>query len=167
MKSVKKNKKANKSLRIRKISAFASKSKKSVLEKYFEKGYLRLANSPFSDEDRKKVGEMLALDYYIGSSSKVKSINLENERVQSFGAPDSENKIFHLQRYHDALRHVPREFHFQLYIVCIEDKELKADNDNFSTECYNKYNIYHQKMLLTLGLERLVRFYLQKNKKSS
>ena len=31
----------------------------------------------------------------------------------------------------------------------------------------NKNNSYYQKMLLNLGLERLIEFYLKKNKKSS
>ena len=47
------------------IESDGSIRKKTVLEKYFERGYLDLPNSKFSAEDRKKVGEKYSPDLRI------------------------------------------------------------------------------------------------------
>lgn len=158
----KKISKAHKSLKIKKKQSVKAVYKKTVLEKYYEKGYLSIKDSPFSDEDRKNVGERLAQDHYLGAIGGMHSVNLENERVQASRDANRENALFYFQRYHDAMLHIPREFQKQVYKVCIMDMELTAEGAVDNSECYNKYNIFHQKMLLALGLERLVRFYLQK-----
>jgi len=149
------------------IESDGSIRKKTVLEKYFEKGYLDLPNSKFSAEDRKKVGEKLAYDYYMGNLSPVGSINLENPRIKSTGEGGIEGFLFHQQRYLSAIKELPYEFLDAVRIVCIEDKELSNDRSVPMNGIRNKYNIYYQKMLLTLGLERLVKYYLKISKKSS
>lgn len=141
--------------------------RKTVLERYYEKGYLDLPNSCFSAEDRKKVGEMLAQDYYLGLSHHLKSIDLSAVNIPSTGEILKENRQFYHERYMAAMDSVPREFRAAVYRVCLEDKKLICDEVVDKKSLKNKNNSYYQKMLLNLGLERLIEFYLKKNKKTS
>lgn len=141
--------------------------KKTVLTKYYEKGYLNMIPSIYSPEDRKKVGEYLALDYYLGINESVKARQLEKVCSGFQFLDGQESALFHKQRYLDAIKCIPEEFWPSVRQVCIEDKELTGDFLVPSAKLIHKSNIYHKKMLLNLGLERLIGFYLKKNKKSS
>ena len=78
-----------------------------------------------------------------------------------------EGFLFHQQRYLNALKSIPYEFLEAVRIVCIEDRELGCDKSVPKSGIKSKYNIYYRKMLLTLGLERLVKYYLKISKNSS
>lgn len=140
---------------------------KTVLERYYDKGYLDLPNSCYSAEDRKRVGEMLAQDYYLGLPYHLKSVDLSAVNIPSTGEILQENGQFYHERYMNAMKAVPREFRAAVYRVCLEDKKLICDEVVDKNSLKNKNNSYYQKMLLNLGLERLIEFYLKKNKKSS
>lgn len=140
---------------------------KTVLERYYERGYLDLPSSCFSAEDRKRVGEMLAKDYYLGLPNRLKSIDLSSVNIPTTGEILPEGIQFYRERYMEAMKAIPREFRAAVFRVCLEDKKLICDEAVDKNTLKNKNNSYHQKMLLNLGLERLIKFYLQKNKKSS
>ena len=78
-----------------------------------------------------------------------------------------EDALVYQERYIKAMQSIPDEFWPAVRIVCIEDKELKADKNIIPRSLLSKQIVYHLKSLLVLGLERLVKFYFQKNKKSS
>lgn len=141
--------------------------KKTILAKYYEKGYLDMIPSMYSAEDRKKVGELLALDYYLGMYEGVKTLKFERICAGFQYLGGQEDVLFHRQRYLAAIQSIPEEFWPAVRQVCIEDKELTGDTFAPSAKLIHKSNIYHKKMLLNLGLERLIGFYLKKNKKSS
>lgn len=140
---------------------------RTELEKYYEKGYLELINSRFSAEDRKKAGEMLAFDFYHGLPSHVRSVDFSAVRVSSGTRTDSETSLYYRERYLRAVNAVPREFWPAVRRVCIEDKKLSDGAAAGTGKLFNKNNSYHLKMLLNLGLDRLIEFYLKKTKKSS
>jgi hypothetical protein len=140
--------------------------RKNVLEKYYENGYLHLPNSPFGDADRKRAGELLARDFYLGHYNKLQSINFTIE-IRGTSDSDREESLFHQERYIHAIRCIPQEFWGVIRQVCIDDQELKGDVTAARQSLLSKQSVYHQKMLLCLGLDRLIKFYLQKNKKSS
>lgn len=139
----------------------------SVLEKYYKKGYLDLPCSCYSASDRKKVGEMLALDYYLGLPQHLKSIDFRMVNIPTTAEIIKETTLFYRERYLAAMKSVPREFWPAVRRVCLEDKKLVCDEVVDKKSLKNKNNSYYQKMLLNLGLERLIDFYLKKNKKSS
>ena len=141
--------------------------RKTVLERYFERGYLDLPNSCYSAEDRKRVGEMLANDYYLGLPKHLRSIDLSAVNIPTTGVQNSETSLFYRDRYLKAMQAVPYEFWGAVRRVCLEDKKLICDDDVDKHSLKNKNNSYYQKMLLNLGLERLIGFYLKKIKKSS
>jgi hypothetical protein len=140
---------------------------KTVLQKYFEKGYLDLPMSCYSAEDRKKAGELIAQDYFLGFKQQLKSIDFEAVNIRGTGDNGQEGQMFHRDRYLNAMKSVPYEFWPSVRRVCIEDKKLICDKVVDKNSIKNKNNSYYQKMLLNLGLERLIEFYLKKNKKSS
>lgn len=138
--------------------------KQSILDKYLEKGWLELENSHFSAEDRKKAGELLRKDFYLSNYNNLHSIPLVKI---SKSTADRENLLYYKERYLNAVKSIPTEFWPAVRIVCIEDCELKVDKNIITHSLLSKQASYHLKMLLVLGLERLVKYYLQKNKKSS
>lgn len=140
---------------------------KTVLERYFDGGYLDLPNSCYSAEDRKRVGERLAMDYYLGLPYHLKSIDLSAVNIPTRWEYISENKMFYHERYLSAMEAIPREFRQAVRRVCLDDKKLICDEAVDKKSLRNKNNSYHQKMLLNMGLERLIEFYLKKNKKKS
>lgn len=140
---------------------------KTVLERYFDRGYLDLPSSCYSAEDRKRVGEMLARDYFLGMPKHLKSIDLSDVNIPTTGDSVSETVMFYHDRYLRAMQAVPYEFWSAVRRVCIDDKKLICDEVVDKKSLKNKNCSYHQKMLLNMGLERLIEFYLKKNKKSS
>lgn len=141
--------------------------RKSVLERYYDKGYLDLPKSCFSAEDRLRVGQRLAVDYYLGSSRGIKSIDVSDVNIPTTGESGRESAMFYRNRYLKAVQSIPHEFWPSVRRVCVEDKKLICDLPVDKNTLKNKNDSYHQKMLLNLGLERLIEFYLKKNKKSS
>ena len=138
--------------------------KPSVLEKYLENGDLELQNSPFSAEDRKRAGEHLAKDFYLGNYNKLQSVSLLKIASGNNGRDDA---LISKEAYLNAIKRIPNEFWPAVRIVCIEDKELKADKNIIPHSLRSKQIVFHLKSLLVLGLERLVKYYLQKNEKSA
>ena len=138
--------------------------KLSVLEKYYESGVLELKDSQFSADDRKRAGERLLKDFYLGNYNNLKSVPLLKT---SSNRACREDALIYQERYIKAMQSIPDEFWPAVRIVCIEDKELKADKNIIPRSLLSKQIVYHLKSLLVLGLERLVKFYFQKNKKSS
>ena len=141
--------------------------RKTVLERYYEQGVLELEGSPVSAKQRTKAGEILARDYYLGNSNHLQSIKLFESNIPTTGDSGIERSLYYKNRYLKAIKYVPYEFWPVLYTVCIEDKKIMYEKEKYDSELKNKNNIFHLKMLLVLGLERLLKYYLQKNKKSS
>src|SRR5574344_1086366 len=132
--------------------------KKSVLEKYYEGGYLELENSQFSAEDRLKVGKMLAKDYYLGNYNTLQSVKLNKTNIRTTGEYCREQALFYQQRYLSAIKNVPIEFWLAVRRVCIEDEELSGNLKVSSQSLLGKNLIFYQKKLLVLGLERLIKY---------
>ena len=146
------------------IVAVTANATSGQKEKYLENGDLELQNSPFSAEDRKRAGEHLAKDFYLGNYNKLQSVSLLKIASGNNGRDDA---LIYKEAYLNAIKRIPNEFWPAVRIVCIEDKELKADKNIIPHSLRSKQIVFHLKSLLVLGLERLVKYYLQKNEKSS
>ena len=141
--------------------------KKTALEKYCDEGYLELEGSPFTSEQRKHAGEILARDYYLGNYHKVQSIKVSPVHVKTTGNVGIERSMYYKERYLRAVKSIPYEFWPTVYKVCIEDIKIDKFEEKNENSLKSKNKNYCLKMFLCLGLERLLKFYLQKNKKSS
>ena len=141
--------------------------KRTVLQKYYEEGCLELSGSPFTAEQRKMAGEILARDYYLGNYDKLQSIKLSALHIKTTGNIGMERALYYKERYLKAVKSIPYEFWPTVYKVCIEDVKIDVEKEKnyFSLGVKNKK--YCLKVFLCLGLERLLKFYLQKYKKSS
>ena len=130
----------------------------SVLQRYYQAGWLDFGNKRYTGEDRLNVGERLARDYYLSHFSDVKSLDLTQE-VRG-GVFLLDNVLDSRHRYNQAMRAIPHEFWPLIRKVCIEDEEL-FDNDNFQESKRQKlYASYLAKVDLSRGLDRLIEHYL-------
>lgn len=141
--------------------------KKTVLDKYYECGYLDLPNSKYSAEERKNAGEMLAHDYYLAHYNNVKSPILYVHIIPTTGDAGQDASLFYQDRYLKAVKSIPYEFWPCVRQVCVEDKELTGEDGVPKQSLKNKNCVYYQKMLLNLGLDRLLDFYAKKIKKNT
>lgn len=141
--------------------------KRTVLDKYYEQGYLDLPHSKYSADERKKAGEMLAHDFYMGHYNTLKSPILHMEIIPTTGTKGIDASMVFQDRYLSAVKNIPYEFWPTVRKVCIEDEELVGQIDEPKQSLRNKQSVYYQKMLLNLGLDRLLKFYLKNFKKNS
>ena len=142
-------------------------SRKSVLDKYYECGYLDLPGSLYSAEERKLAGEKLAQDFYLSHYNNLKSPILNVNIIPTTGESGIDVSMYFQDRYIEAVKHVPYELWPIVRLVCIEDKELKGDDLCEKKTLRSKNSVFYKKMLLNLGLDRLFKFYSKKTKKSS
>lgn len=141
--------------------------KKTILEKYYEEGNLNLTGSIFSAEQRKKAGELLARDYYLGNYHNLQSVKVYEVNIRTTGEQGIERALYYKERYLQAMKYVPFEFWNVVYKVCIADEKINPKKEKSDSIMLNKHNVYHLKMLLCFGLDRLANFYFKKSKKSS
>lgn len=140
---------------------------KTALDKYYESGVLALIQSPFSAEQRKRAGEILARDYYLGHYNTLQSIKYYESNIKSTGERGIEISLYYKNKYLEAIKSIPHEFREAVLRVCVEDKKLVDKKEKTDKNLMDKNIVFYRKMLLVLGLERLLKYYLQKNKKSS
>ena len=140
--------------------------KKSVLEKYYDLGYLSLFEDKFSADDRLLAGKRIAFDWYMANRSNLQSVKQFVVNIRTTGDSGKETQLYHKERYIKAIRTLPKEFWGPIRFVCIEDNEI-SDNKNPKGSALYKHNVYCLKVLLCLGLDRLCTYYSQKNEKSS
>lgn len=141
--------------------------KKTILQRYFEEGYLEMPGSRFTAEDRRTAGESLAQDYYLGNYDSMQTAHWRAVAIASTGEYTRELALYFKERYLRAIKTVPSEFWPTVRRVCIDDLPVTSDKCRTVQSILYKHEIYHQKMLLNLGLERLICFYFKKIKKSS
>ena len=133
----------------------------SVLERYYRYGYLDMIDSQFNGADRKTAGELLAKDYYLGNYDGLKGMRWYHEHIVTTGEYNREQAMYYKERYLRAMKHVPEEFWAVVRRVCIEDAPLVGHFPAAQT-VLNRHAVYHQKMLLNHGLDRLIYFYFKK-----
>lgn len=136
------------------------KWKKPILQMYYEAGYLDIIKSRFTPEDRKTAGEMLAQDYFLGNYDSLQTARLKQLNIRTTSEWTREQALFFKERYLRAIKTLPAEFWPIVRRVCVEDLPILSDEP---TEMMRKYKIYHQKILLNYGLDRLIFFYYKKN----
>lgn len=137
----------------------------TVLDKYLSGGYLNLAGSIFSAKERYKAGSRLALEYYLGYSGALKSHNCigvnnckTNLNMSAFTF--NERAVYYRTLFTAAKKSVPIEFWLPVFEVCIKDNML-VGRYNADQKLLNKHDVYCQKILLCMGLDRLIRHYLR------
>ncbi len=139
--------------------------KKTVLEKYYDEGYLDLVGSPFKAEQRKLAGEILAHDYYLGNYENLQSVKIFQVHIRTTGNIGKERALYYKERYLRAIKNIPYEFWPTVYKVCIEDTRIDNFEEKNDNSLRSKNKNYCLKVFLCMGLERLLKYYLQKDRK--
>lgn len=136
--------------------------KKTVLQRYYEEGYLDMPENRFTAKDRRTAGEMLVKDYYLGSYDSLRTARWKIVAIASTGEYTREHALFFKERYLRAIKTVPAEFWPTVRRVCIDDLPVEGIKGISDRSSLYKHEIYHQKMLLNFGLNRLIYFYYKK-----
>lgn len=136
--------------------------KPSVLEVYQKIGYLEYGNKRWSSDDRVKVGNYIHDDYYLATHG-IQAIDYGKEKVDCFGFKFESEKVLEAkERFARAMKSIPLEFRKIVFRVCCEDQRIQEDKQ--LTRWNRKLYLVTQAQLLSLGLDRLIRHYLKRNK---
>ena len=139
--------------------------KLTVLDVYGKIGYLNYGNKRYTADDRIKVGKRLHDDYYMATHG-IQAIDYGKEKVDCFGIkPESEKVLEAKEKFARAMKSMPLEFRKVIFRVCCEDKRIVEEKQ--LTRWNRKLYLITQAQLLSLGLDRLIKHYVQKNKKSA
>ena len=139
--------------------------KLTVLDVYGKIGYLNYGNKRYTADDRIKVGKRLHDDYYMATHG-IQAIDYGKEKVDCFGIkPESEKVLEAKEKFARAMKSMPLEFRKVIFRVCCEDKRIVEEK--MVTAWKRRIYLITQAQLLSLGLDRLIRHYVQKNKKSA
>ena len=144
------------------IESLPKTRKKTVLQRYYDEGYLDLAVGRFSAKNRKNVGELLARDYFLGNYDSLQTARWRDNNIATTGEYSREQALYFKERYLRAIKTIPAEFWPVVRRVCIEDLPVTSNRYHPEQSVMHKHEIYHQKMLLNLGLDRLIYFYFKK-----
>ncbi len=136
----------------------ARRRKRSTLQRYYDEGVLELSDSRFAAADRKNAGEILLLDYYLGNYDSRQTARLFLCKIPTTGEYGRDQALFYKERYLRAIKNIPSEFWMAVRRVCIDDLPLKSNYPE-QHAMLRKYDVYHQKKLLNMGLDRLIQFY--------
>lgn len=135
----------------------------SVIENYFEKGFLSFFPG-YTPDERLAAAKRLHADYIRGAVPDLGAIDPARIRVDgSANGADSEKVLFYRDLFNKAVRSIPAEFFPVIRRVCLEDKELKAGKGGGRYARYNEF--YAAKKDLCRGLDRLVKFYTENHLK--
>ena len=134
--------------------------KKTVLEMWFDKGWLELDDSQFDGALRLEYGLRLMFDFSIINKSNIRSnlseldiVDCKNNFINS-SLPDSIN------RYNKAIRSVPKEFWPIVKTICLDDQTPVFPKD--LSERQKAYSYYLARTDLCRGLDRVIISYTQK-----
>ena len=97
--------------------------RKTVLERWYDKGWLELPNSKYSSDERLYFGMKLAHDYYLISKSNLHSGFIENTRVDIGIKTNGFYQCDAVSRYSKAIKTIPAEFWPIVRQICVDDCE--------------------------------------------
>jgi hypothetical protein len=131
--------------------------KRTVLEKYRDKGWLGQVTSQYSDDDRMVAGLRLAADFYKAGYSGFNCLDYEKPRVESSPLFDPSPAVLDARdRYGKAIACLTREEVFAVRMVCCLDEEIKIPH--LRDDQY-KNDLELLKRYISTGLNRLCEHY--------
>ena len=136
--------------------------KATLLELWYNKGWLEFEQSPFSAEDRLKCGLKLALDYQIVSRMYLHASYIMNSKIDISHHSFDRQKTEAESRYLKAVKAVPSEFWNIVRKICIEEQEPVVPKN--ISERQKTYFYYLCRTDLCRGLDRLIELYNHKLK---
>lgn len=134
--------------------------KKTILEMWYDKGWLELEGSRFDENMRLEFGLRLMLDFSIINRSNLRS------QLNTFGIIDyknftlSDSLLDAVTRYNKAIRAIPAEFWPAVKTICLEDKTPSFPK--FLSERQRTYSYFLARTDLCRGLDRVIIAYTQK-----
>ena len=132
----------------------------NVLERCSRDGWLDFGNRRYSAMDRVSAGNRLGRDFYLSGLETVSANDVRRVRVDGSGTVSlPEKMLLARDRFNKAMCAIPYEFWPVVSRVCCEDKEFEVEN---GSERQRAYARHRSAILLCLGLDRLIGYYLKK-----
>lgn len=136
--------------------------KLTVLDVYGKIGYLNYGNKRYTADDRIRVGKRLHDDYYMATHG-IQAIDYAKERVDVSVTNHESDKVLEAkEKFARAMKSMPLEFRRIVFRVCCEDKRIAEEK--LTTAWKRRVYLITQAQLLSLGLDRLVKYYLKSKK---
>ncbi len=136
--------------------------KLNTLERYGKEGCLDLGDKRYSATDRISAGNRLGRDFYLSRLEPVCANDIRKVKVDGCGSQALSSAILDARnRFNKACNAVPREFWRVVSRVCCEDREFDVAEGSLRQKSYHRNNM---KLLLCLGLDRLIEHYRHKIK---
>ncbi len=134
----------------------------SVLETWYNKGYLDYNASKYSAQERLEYGLKLALDFQIINRANLRSGHIKNSKIDKTDYTQSVELLDVMQRYNNVIRSIPSEFWPIVRKICIEDTDLVFPKN--VSDRQNHYFSYLSRIDLCRGLDRIIDAYTKRLK---
>ncbi|MBE6443601.1 MAG: hypothetical protein E7020_02915 [Alphaproteobacteria bacterium] len=128
--------------------------KQSLIEIWYNKGWLELNNSNYNSEDRLKAGLKLALDFHIINRANLHSSHIINDKIDNNYNNESFAILDAKKRYQQAIKSIPAEFWPIVRQICIEEKDPIPPLN--TSERQRAYFYYMCRIDLCRGLDRIL-----------
>ena len=136
--------------------------KQTLLEVWYNKGWLELKESLYGSDDRLRFGLKLMRDYQYILKSHIATASLDNNKVDISPKVQDDNVLDAINRYRKVLRSVPKEFWSIVRQVCLEEKEPEFPLGISLRQKSYLYFLYRND--LCRGLDRVIEAYNNKLK---
>jgi len=105
----------------------------TLLQKYFQKGWLKFGNRQISAQDRLNAGNRFYADFYKAGIVDLRIPNLEKPRVDGGNSKDTPDFVLEArERFNKAVLSLNPEQSFVLWqIVCLDKPVHLAKNNNY------------------------------------
>lgn len=129
---------------------------KTLLEQFYEKGWLEYKSSPYSSDARLRIGLKLIYNYQIIKRANIHSGYIFNSKIDT--SISLSNAMYNdaVNYYRRCLRAVPTEFWEVVRSICLEEKMPKVASR--MSERQQAYINYLYRIDLCRGLDRLISY---------
>ena len=136
--------------------------KRTLLEIWYDKGWLELKHSPYGEDDRLRFGLKFAQDYNFLRRSQIATTTLKNDKIDTKNRIEDKHFLDVLDRYRKAVRSIPREFWPVVRQICLEERQLEIPA--FLSDRQKAYFYFLYRTDLCRGLDRVISSYTSKLK---
>lgn len=127
----------------------------SLIERYYEKGWLNYGDRRLSPEIRLEAADRLAADFYFSRFQNASAVDWQKERVDGgYNKPEPAAVLDARGRFFRAIKEIPPEFWPAVQDVVLYERRPEIENN-----CLYKSRLYMFKVDLCRGLDRLAWHY--------
>ncbi len=136
--------------------------KRTLLEIWYDKGWLELKHSPYGEDDRLRFGLKFMTDYQLVCKLQMPVVYFNNDKVDISSSNLDDNVYDIIDRYRHAVRSIPKEFWPMVKQICLQEQEPVLPKD--ISDRQKAYINFLYRVDLCRGLDRIIDAYTKKLK---